>query len=99
MFDVVFAKADLGRAFFEEMWSRGFLMQYGGRFMPSAALSDADVRAAIEAAGHALLAAKRRAESTGDDPDPMAAVVRFAADHFVATPDTVRRWFTAPSHP
>ncbi|TWA92077.1 aminotransferase class III-fold pyridoxal phosphate-dependent enzyme [Bradyrhizobium stylosanthis] len=99
MFDVVFATPDLGHAFFQEMWSRGFLMQYGGRFMPSAALSDADVRAAIEAVGHALLAAKRRTESTGGDPDPIAAAVRFAGDHFVATPDTVRRWFNASSRP
>ncbi|WOH52931.1 aminotransferase class III-fold pyridoxal phosphate-dependent enzyme [Bradyrhizobium sp. sBnM-33] len=44
MFDVMFADAELGHAFFQEMWSRGFLMQYGGRFMPSAALSDADPR-------------------------------------------------------
>ncbi|MGL3104754.1 aminotransferase class III-fold pyridoxal phosphate-dependent enzyme [Bradyrhizobium sp. BR 1432] len=99
MFDVVFANPDLGHAFFQEMWSRGFLMQYGGRFMPSAALSDADVRAAIEAAGHALLAVERRAETIGYDPDPIAAAVRFASDHFLATPDSVRRWFTAPSHP
>ncbi|MGY4447636.1 glutamate-1-semialdehyde aminotransferase [Bradyrhizobium sp. i1.3.1] len=99
MFDVMFADAELGHAFFQEMWSRGFLMQYGGRFMPSAALSDADVRAAIEAAGQALPAALARVDSTGGDPDPVAAAVRFASDHFLATPDSVRRWFTAPSHP
>ncbi|MGM4954064.1 aminotransferase class III-fold pyridoxal phosphate-dependent enzyme [Bradyrhizobium barranii] len=99
MFDVMFADAELGHAFFQEMWSRGFLMQYGGRFMPSAALSDADVRGAIEAAGHALPAALARVDRIGGDPDPMAAAVRFAGDHFVATPDSVRRWFTAPSHP
>lgn len=99
MFDVVFANADLGFAFFQEMWSRGFLMQYGGRFMPSAALSDADVQAAIEAAGQALPAALVRLESTGRDTDLMAAAVRFAGDHFLATADSVRRWFTEPSHP
>ncbi|MGY3371778.1 glutamate-1-semialdehyde aminotransferase [Bradyrhizobium sp. GM2.4] len=99
MFDVVFANADLGFALFQEMWSRGFLMQYGGRFMPSAALSDADVQAAIEAAGQALPAALVRLESTGRDTDLMAAAVRFAGDHFLATADLVRRWFTEPSHP
>ncbi|MGY4501600.1 glutamate-1-semialdehyde 2,1-aminomutase [Bradyrhizobium sp. GM24.11] len=99
MFDVVFANADLGFAFFQEMWSRGFVMQYGGRFMPSAALSDADVQAAIEAAGQALPAALVRLESTGRDTDLMAAAVRFAGDHFLATADSVRRWFTEPSHP
>ncbi|WOH63654.1 aminotransferase class III-fold pyridoxal phosphate-dependent enzyme [Bradyrhizobium sp. BWA-3-5] len=99
MFDVVFADAELGHAFFQEMWSRGFLMQYGGRFMPSAALSDTDVRAAIEGAGQALPAVLARVESTGGDPDPIAAAMRFAGDHFVATPASVRRWFTAPSYP
>ncbi|MCP1909265.1 aminotransferase class III-fold pyridoxal phosphate-dependent enzyme [Bradyrhizobium elkanii] len=96
MFDVVFANAELGHAFFQEMWSRGFLMQYGGRFMPSAALSGADVQTAIEAAGEALPAALSRMENIGSDPDPVAAAVRFARDHFVATPGAVRRWFTAP---
>ncbi|WP_051389670.1 aminotransferase class III-fold pyridoxal phosphate-dependent enzyme [Bradyrhizobium sp. Ec3.3] len=99
MFDVVFANAELGHTFFQEMWSRGFLMQYGGRFMPSAALSDADVQGAIDAAGQALTAALARVDATGDNPDPIAAAVRFAGDHFIATPDTVRRWVTAASHP
>lgn len=67
--------------------------------MPSAALSDADVQAAIEAAGQALPAALVRLESTGRDTDLMAAAVRFAGDHFLATADSVRRWFTEPSHP
>ncbi|WP_051334906.1 aminotransferase class III-fold pyridoxal phosphate-dependent enzyme [Bradyrhizobium sp. Ai1a-2] len=97
MFDVVFADAELGHAFFQEMWSRGFLMQYGGRFMPSAALADADVRSAIEAAGQALPAALARVESASGDPDPIAAAVRFAGDHFVATSDSVRRWITGRS--
>ncbi|MGY8678302.1 aminotransferase class III-fold pyridoxal phosphate-dependent enzyme [Bradyrhizobium sp. UFLA05-153] len=99
MFDVVFANAELGHTFFQEMSSRGFLMQYGGRFMPSAALSDADVRAAIEAAAHALPAALTQVEATSDDPDPTAAAVRFAGDHFIATADSIRRWFSAPSRP
>ncbi|WP_256521688.1 aminotransferase class III-fold pyridoxal phosphate-dependent enzyme [Bradyrhizobium sp. USDA 4515] len=98
MFDVVFADAELGHAFFQEMWGRGFLMQYGGRFMPSAAVSDTDVQAAVEAAGEALPAALSRMESPARDPDPVAAAVRFARDHFVATPGAVRRWFNAPVH-
>ncbi|MBR1165129.1 aminotransferase class III-fold pyridoxal phosphate-dependent enzyme [Bradyrhizobium elkanii] len=96
MFDVVFANPELGHAFFQEMWARGFLVQYGGRFMPSAAVSDADVQAAVEAAGEALPAALSRIESTGGDGDPVAAAVRFARDHFVATPGAVRRWFAGP---
>ncbi|MGV7213452.1 aminotransferase class III-fold pyridoxal phosphate-dependent enzyme [Bradyrhizobium sp. UFLA05-112] len=97
MFDVVFANADLGHAFFQEMSSRGFLMQYGRRFMPCAALSDADVRATIEAAAHALPAALTRVEATSDDPDPTGAAVRFAGDHFIATADSIRHWLSAPS--
>ncbi|WP_051382713.1 aminotransferase class III-fold pyridoxal phosphate-dependent enzyme [Bradyrhizobium sp. Tv2a-2] len=97
MFDVVFADMKLGDAFFQEMWSRGFLMQYGGRFMPSAALSDADVQAAIDAAEQALSTALTRTESRGGAADRIAAAVRFAGDHFLASPDSIQRWLSAPS--
>ncbi|MGX5845204.1 aminotransferase class III-fold pyridoxal phosphate-dependent enzyme [Mesorhizobium sp. ArgA1] len=95
MFDVVFAHDQLGSMFFQEMWSRGFLMQYGGRFMPSAALTDADVQSALEAAREALATAVIRMENTGDQPDRSAAAVRFAGEHFLATPNSLCRWFTA----
>ncbi|QIG94495.1 MULTISPECIES: aminotransferase class III-fold pyridoxal phosphate-dependent enzyme [Bradyrhizobium] len=98
MFDVVFADAELGQAFFQQMWARGFLMQYGGRFMPSAAVSNADVQAAIEAAAEALPAAQSRVDSSNGERDRLAAAIRFAGDHFVASPEAVRRWFTAPAH-
>lgn len=54
MFDVVFADDGQGTAFFQEMWRRGFLMQYGGRFMPSAAMKDEDVDAMMDAAYRAV---------------------------------------------
>ncbi|MGW0711927.1 aminotransferase class III-fold pyridoxal phosphate-dependent enzyme [Streptomyces sp. NPDC002643] len=58
MFDVVFEDSRLGHAFFQQMWSRGYLMQYGGRFMPSAATRDEDVEAAVATADAALTAAQ-----------------------------------------
>ncbi|MCX4878165.1 aminotransferase class III-fold pyridoxal phosphate-dependent enzyme [Streptomyces sp. NBC_00847] len=97
MFDVVFADAELGQAFFQQMWSRGFLMQYGGRFMPSAATADADVDAAVTAADAALAAALAET-GTGDtqadrDGELLAAATEFARERFVATPGTVETWF------
>ncbi|WP_271621456.1 aminotransferase class III-fold pyridoxal phosphate-dependent enzyme [Bradyrhizobium sp. CCBAU 51745] len=97
MFDVVFANAELGQMFFQQMWARGFLMQYGGRFMPSAAVSNADVKAAVEAAAEALPAAQSQLDSCDDEHDPLAAAIRFAGEHFVASPEAVRRWFIAPA--
>ncbi|WP_428964628.1 aminotransferase class III-fold pyridoxal phosphate-dependent enzyme [Micromonospora fluostatini] len=101
MFDVVFADPDLGTRFFQEMWRRGFLMQYGGRFMPSAATSDEDVRAVTDAAHAALRATLADAgpAPAGDhhaDDRLRAAAVEFAGQNFAATPQAVRTWFGRP---
>ncbi|MFJ9895950.1 aminotransferase class III-fold pyridoxal phosphate-dependent enzyme [Streptomyces sp. NPDC091280] len=100
MFDVVFADQALGHAFFQQMWGHGFLMQYGGRFMPSAATRDEDVEAAVATADAALTAARKEQQDTGAsttaDGDPLTAAIRFAEERFVTTPATVRRWFTDP---
>lgn len=91
MFDVVFADARIGHLFCQEMWRRRFLMQYGGRFMPSAATDDRDVDGALDMSVHALRTAlNRSAQTTGDGFGPAAA--RFAADQFGATAQTVNRW-------
>jgi glutamate-1-semialdehyde aminotransferase len=91
MFDVVFAHAPTGHLFFEEMWRRRFLMQYGGRFMPSAATDDRDVDAALDASVHALRTALNRSgKITGDGFGP--ATAQFAADYLGATAQTVSRW-------
>ncbi|MFJ2816875.1 aminotransferase class III-fold pyridoxal phosphate-dependent enzyme [Streptomyces sp. NPDC087294] len=92
MFDVLFVDGDLGRVFFQEMWSRGVLMQYGGRFMPSAATRDEDVAAAIAAADVSLgVALEERGKAA--DGDVLTAAIRFADERFVTTPATVTRWF------
>jgi len=94
MFDVLFADSELGHAFFQQMWGRGFLMQYGGRFMPSAATTDEDVDAAVATADTALTAAL---EETGvrerRDGAVLPAATRFAEERFVATPGAVEKWF------
>ncbi|MFB6846645.1 aminotransferase class III-fold pyridoxal phosphate-dependent enzyme [Streptomyces sp. NPDC056373] len=103
MFDVVFADARLGQAFCRQMWSRGFLMQYGGRLMPSAATADADLDAAVKAADDALAAALAET-GTGDmqagrDGELLAAATEFARERFLATPDTVKTWFRRVERP
>jgi glutamate-1-semialdehyde 2,1-aminomutase len=98
MFDVVFQDSELGHTFFQEMWRRGFLMQYGGRFMPSAATSDSDVQDAIQAADEALPAAQEKVSATPGsrtDADAMESAVRFAGERFVATASSIRQWFRA----
>ncbi len=108
MFDVLFADPSLGHAFFQQMWGRGFLMQYGGRFMPSAATTDEDVDAAVETADAALTAAREETpEATNSrgggpgwrDSDVLAAAVPFAEERFVATPATVEKWFGGVTRP
>ncbi|NEB00795.1 aminotransferase class III-fold pyridoxal phosphate-dependent enzyme [Streptomyces sp. SID13726] len=94
MFDVLFADQDLGHAFFQQMWGRGFLMQYGGRFMPSAATTDEDVEAAVATADGALTAAlEETAVRDRRDGDVLAAATQFAEERFVATPAAVEKWF------
>ncbi|WP_434740924.1 aminotransferase class III-fold pyridoxal phosphate-dependent enzyme [Micromonospora sp. SH-82] len=102
MFDVVFADHDLGTRFFQEMWRHGFLMQYGGRFMPSAATTDEDVRAVADAAHAALRAtlAESGEAPAGDRSTERrlhAAAVEFAGENFAATPQTVNTWFGKPN--
>ncbi|KPH97996.1 Glutamate-1-semialdehyde 2,1-aminomutase [Actinobacteria bacterium OK074] len=104
MFDVLFADSALGHAFFQQMWGRGFLMQYGGRFMPSAATTDEDIDAAVTTADAALLAARSevdaRAGRSGEhEDDILAAAIRYAGERFVTTPATVRQWFHGPDAP
>ncbi|KUO03373.1 hypothetical protein AQJ67_16790 [Streptomyces caeruleatus] len=102
MFDVLFEDSALGHAFCRQMWSRGFLMQYGGRFMPSAATSDEDVDAAVAAADAALTAALEETDARYDeladrgrrDGDILAAAGRFAEERFVATRNAVEKWFS-----
>lgn len=92
MFDLVFADLELGHRFCMEMWGLGFLMQYGGRFMPSAANSPQDVNDLIEAAGQALdTVDASRPEPRADNP-PQTVLVAYAAEHFAADADAVRRW-------
>lgn len=102
MFDVLFADSTLGQAFFQQMWGRGFLMQYGGRFMPSAATTDEDVEAAVATADAALTAAREETDPQGalgaQDGDVLAAASRFAEERFVATPATVEKWFGGVPH-
>jgi glutamate-1-semialdehyde 2,1-aminomutase len=95
MFDVVFADRTEGTTFFQEMWRRGFLMQYGGRFMPSAATADEDIDAMAAAAQDALRMPRRRPvdERRSADERLRASAVRFAEDNFAATPATTQRWF------
>ena len=99
MFDMVFAAEATGRRFCQEMWQRGFLMQYGGRFMPSAATTDEDVAAALQAASGALDAIQREAGCKEEGHELRTfktALVPFAADCFAATQRTVERWSPAP---
>ena len=94
MFDMVFADAGLGHAFCTEMWKEGYLMQYGGRFMPSASLSAEDVRAMLGAARTVLGRIELGAGTRGAAP-PARALIDFAAENFAATPAAVHRWSVA----
>jgi glutamate-1-semialdehyde 2,1-aminomutase/neamine transaminase/2'-deamino-2'-hydroxyneamine transaminase/neomycin C transaminase len=85
MFDMVFADASHGAEFCARMWERGYLMQYGGRFLPSAANSEEDVFEALAAARESLSAG-------GGRPGTAVGVASFAAEHFAATAATVARW-------
>ncbi|MEU8119531.1 aminotransferase class III-fold pyridoxal phosphate-dependent enzyme [Spirillospora sp. NPDC049024] len=88
MFDVVFADPGQGRAFFRLVRERGFVIGYGQRFMPSAALTDADVDAFLSAAASVLPdAAGERAARP-----PSAAATAFAEEFFAASPASVSRW-------
>ncbi|MFE9423833.1 aminotransferase class III-fold pyridoxal phosphate-dependent enzyme [Kitasatospora sp. NPDC006697] len=102
MFDVLFGDRELGHLFFQEMWDRGFLMQYGGRFMPSSATSNADIGAALAAAPEALATAQEKRGAGTAAGAPVAAedaAVTFAADAFGATEHSVRQWFVPQTGP
>ncbi|MCQ0016574.1 aminotransferase class III-fold pyridoxal phosphate-dependent enzyme [Actinomadura madurae] len=91
MFDVVFADPEEGRAFFRRVRDRGFVIGYGQRFMPSAALTDSDVDAFLSAAASELPgAAGERAGRPGG-----AAAAAFAGEFFAASPASVSRWSMA----
>lgn len=101
MFDVVFEDATLGERFFREMWSRGFLMQYGGRFMPSAATASRDIEEALEAASQAidtvmspgdLDSIRPPSRDAGRRVPTLAALTAFAAENFGASDATTQRW-------
>ena len=104
MFDVIFEDVSLGQVFCQNMWARGFLMQYGGRFMPSMATTDEDIAQALGAAPTALAEAVAEADgATGppvreprarsrDDTRYLLAAIAFAADGFAATERSVREW-------
>ncbi|GAA2272505.1 aminotransferase class III-fold pyridoxal phosphate-dependent enzyme [Nonomuraea roseoviolacea subsp. roseoviolacea] len=89
MFDVVFADPELGRRFFAALREKGYPMEYGQRFMPSAALTEEDVTGFLEAAAGAL-----PGDCAGTRGDGTEAAVRYAADHFAATRATVERWWS-----
>lgn len=100
MFDVVFADPEQGRRFFALLRESGYPMEYGQRFMPSAALTDEDVDGFLEAAARALpAAAAGGGPGAGPRGDGTEAGVRYAADHFAATRDTVERWWGAAASP
>ncbi|MET7466357.1 aminotransferase class III-fold pyridoxal phosphate-dependent enzyme [Nonomuraea sp. NPDC005501] len=94
MFDVVFADAELGRRFFASLRDSGYPMEYGQRFMPSAALTDEDVEGFLDAAARALPRALSRG-AAGARGDGTAAAVPYAAEHFAATRETVERWWSS----
>lgn len=100
MFDVVFADPALGRRFFAHLRDSGYPMEYGQRFMPSAALTDEDVAGFLEAAADGLRAAlPGSGRATGGRGEGTEAAVRFAADHFAATRGTVERWWRSATPP
>ncbi|MGX7824790.1 aminotransferase class III-fold pyridoxal phosphate-dependent enzyme [Actinokineospora sp. 24-640] len=90
MFDMVFADPAEGTRFCAEMWQRGYLMQYGGRFLPSAANSADDVREALAAARECLRPGEGR-------PEAPSGLAGFAGENFAATAATVARWSTRSS--
>lgn len=98
MFDMVFADSALGTAFCQRMWENGFLMQYGGRFMPSAAIAPDDITMALRVASTA--AAEAAETVTGrlasgrarDDSRYLAAFVSFGQENFGSTAASVRAW-------
>ncbi len=98
MFDMVFADPSLGTSFCQRMWAAGFLMQYGGRFMPSSAVTEEDIESALAAAPPALASAMTdHAVAVGepggrDDSGFLAALVEFGREAFASTPDSVRAW-------
>jgi glutamate-1-semialdehyde 2,1-aminomutase len=106
MFDMIFADSDLGKEFCQRMWARGFLMQYGGRFMPSAAVTEDDVARALDATGTALTEAltaisgsRLLASRHRDDASFLAAAVSFAQENFGSTEQSVIRWTRPPLPP
>ncbi|WP_188189646.1 aminotransferase class III-fold pyridoxal phosphate-dependent enzyme [Nonomuraea sp. SYSU D8015] len=92
MFDVVFADPEQGRRFFAALRESGYPMAYGQRFMPSAALTDDDISGFLDTAARVLPDGGPRPRGEGTE-----AAVRYAADHFAATRETVERWWPAPA--
>jgi len=104
MFDVLFEDPSLGQGFCQRMWTRGFLMQYGGRFMPSAANTDEDIAQALGVAPAALSEAVAEADGAAgwqaggpggrlrDDARYLPTAISFARDGFAATERSVREW-------
>jgi glutamate-1-semialdehyde 2,1-aminomutase/neamine transaminase/2'-deamino-2'-hydroxyneamine transaminase/neomycin C transaminase len=98
MFDMIFEDPARGTGFCQRMWSLGYLMQYGGRFMPSAAITDDDVdqflQAARAARPEAAAASRPGPHPAGhrDDARYLPAAIAFARENFGATEQSVRRW-------
>ncbi|MFG1791133.1 aminotransferase class III-fold pyridoxal phosphate-dependent enzyme [Nocardia sp. NPDC049149] len=90
MFDLVFGDAETGHHFCTQMWCRGFLMQYGGRFLPSAGTTDNDIDDALDAARETIAAGL----TPGARPDlpPAEALIPFARDNFAASAEAVTHW-------
>jgi len=97
MFDVVFEDVQIGHKFSTEMWRRGFLMQYGGRFLPSAANSKNDVDEFLDAARAAIATIEGARTTHRPDGPTLAALTGFAEENFAASARSVRRWSLSPA--
>jgi glutamate-1-semialdehyde 2,1-aminomutase len=95
MFDVMFADPVLGHEFFQGLWARGYLMQYGGRFMPSAATADEDVegfRAAAADVLKAKAAGRQAAEHRPSGTTFADAARAFGREYFAAGERAISAW-------
>ncbi|MCO5970073.1 aminotransferase class III-fold pyridoxal phosphate-dependent enzyme [Actinoallomurus soli] len=95
MFDVVFADPELGHEFFQGLWNRGYLMQYGGRFMPSAATEDEDIEG-FRTAAVEVLTEKAAERDGGGKAAFIDAAGRFGEEYFAATERAIRTWSRPP---
>jgi glutamate-1-semialdehyde aminotransferase len=101
MFDIIFEDTAVGQRFCREMLCRGYLIQYGSRFMPSASTAERDVNDALDMANRAvdtIMKSKgvdNMVSSSGDDGrriPTLASLTTFAAENFAASKGTVQRW-------